>query len=177
MSDITYIRIKEYFCFLSLITDAYSREILGYFVGPTLETCHTLEALDQALEKATNADVDLSRLIHHSDRGCQYASHAYTSALKQERISISMSENSDPRENAIAERVNGILKTEFLNHHVFEDIIRVREAVDEAVEFYNTQRPHRILDMLTPRQAAQRTGEINKRWISYKDKYRETAAE
>lgn len=175
VSDITYVRIKDDFCFLSLVTDVYNREILGHFVGPTLATCHTLEALDQALSKAVG--VDTSKLIHHSDRGCQYASHAYTSALRQKGIKISMTENGDPKNNCYAERVNGILKTEFLNYHVFENMEQVRQVVDEAVEFYNTQRPHRSLDMLTPRQAAEKTGEINKRWISHKDKYREAVAE
>lgn len=175
VSDITYVRIKDDFCFLSLVTDAYNREIMGYFVGPTLEACYTMEALNQALPKVPIADA--SKLIHHSDRGCQYASYAYTSSLKQKGIKISMTESGDPKENAIAERVNGILKTEFLNHHVFEHIEQVREVVTEAVDFYNTQRPHRSLDMLTPRQAAKKTGRIKKRWISYKDKYREASAE
>lgn len=174
VSDITYIRMRDDFCFLSLVTDAYNREILGYCVGPTLETCHTLEAFEQTLCKAKAAGADLSNLIHHSDRGCQYASYAYTSVLKENGIKISMTESGDPKDNAIAERVNGILKTEFLNHHEFEDIEQVRVAVNGAVEFYNTRRPHRSLDMLTPRQAAQKTGTIDKRWISYKDKYRDT---
>lgn len=175
VSDITYIRLQDSFCFLSLVTDAYSREILGYSVGATLETPHTLEALSQALSKSTK--LERIGLIHHSDRGCQYASHIYTSVLKKNEIRISMTESGDPKDNAIAERVNGILKTEFLNHHTFESIEQVREIVDHAVEFYNTQRPHRSLDMLTPRQAAEKTGKINKRWLSYKDKYREAMVE
>lgn len=170
VSDITYVYTKAGFCFLSLITDAYSREILGHCVGPTLETCYTIEALREALSKATEADT--SKIIHHSDRGCQYASQAYTSVLKERKIKISMTENGNPKDNPIAERVNGILKTEFLNYHTFEHIEQVRSVVSEAIEFYNTQRPHRSLDMLTPREAAQKTGEIKKRWICYKDKYR-----
>ena len=84
-----------------------------------------------------------------------------------------MTENGDPKENAIAERVNGILKKEFLNQYSCETIELVRQAVQQAVTFYNTKRPHRSLDMLTPQQAFGKTGMIKKRWTSYKDKYRE----
>ena len=169
VSDITYIRLANSFCFLSLITDAYSREIVGSFVGPTLETRYTIKALKQALG---NYPQTLQGLTHHSDRGCQYASAAYTELLGENKIKISMTQSGDPKENAIAERVNGILKTEFLNHYVFQDIGQVREAVEQAVEFYNTQRPHRSLDMLTPKEAAEKQGEIKKRWNCYKDKYK-----
>ncbi len=112
-------------------------------------------------------------LIHHSDRGVQYANFGYINELRQKGIRISMTQNGDPKENAIAERVNGILKKEFLNQYSFQTIEQVRQAVQEAVTFYNTKRPHRSLDMLTPEQAYGKTGVIKKRWRSYKDKYRD----
>lgn len=171
VSDITYIRLKDgSFCFLSLITDAYTHQIVGWCVGPTLEACYPIQALNQATR---HLSIEQTKgLIHHSDRGCQYASYAYTDLLKAGKIRISMTENGDPKENAIAERVNGILKTEFLNHYEVENIGQVNAQVERAVEFYNNKRPHRSLDMLTPKQAEGKKGEINKRWKSYKDKYR-----
>lgn len=173
VSDITYIRLREKdFCFLSLVTDARDHEIVGTYVGPTLATVHTLEALKQACKSREIRDGE--ELIHHSDRGVQYASYMYVNELKQKGIRISMTENGDPKENAIAERVNGILKKEFLNQYSFETIEQVRQAVQEAVTFYNTKRPHRSLDMLTPQQAFGKIGMIKKRWTSYKDKYRES---
>ena len=99
-------------CYLSLITDAYSHKIVGWAVGPTLETAYPLEALRMAL--ATIDDATASRLIHHSDRGCQYCSNEYVSELRKHHVSISMTQSGDPLENAIAERANGILKVEWL---------------------------------------------------------------
>lgn len=172
VSDITYIRLREDdFCFLSLVTDAYDHEIVGAYVGPTLATVHTIEALKQACKKRNIQNTE--GLIHHSDRGVQYASYMYVNELKQKGIKISMTENGDPKENAIAERVNGILKQEFLNHYEFKTIEQIRTAVEAAVTFYNAKRPHRSLDMLTPQQAFGRTGAIKKRWMCYKDNYRE----
>ncbi len=169
VSDITYIRIREKFCFLSLITDAYDKEIVGYYVAPTLQTEFTIRALQQALSRIEEADrLDL---IHHSDRGVQYASDSYTRLLKENHIRISMTEKGDPKENAIAERVNGILKHEFLEYRDFKDIEEVRTAVAEAVEFYNTQRPHKSLDMMTPMEASLMNGPIKKRWRSYREEY------
>lgn len=168
VSDITYIRLLSGFCYLSLITDAYTHEIIGYNVGDTLETKYTLRALDQAFERLSGSREEL---IHHSDRGVQYASFMYVNELNKQGIKISMTENGDPKENAIAERVNGILKQEFLDHYEFADLEEVKQGVDLAVDFYNTKRPHRSIDMLTPEQAALKTGILPKRWTSYKDKY------
>ena len=112
VSDITYVETDEGVCYLSLITDAYSHKIVGWSVGPTLETVYPLNALRMAL--ATIDDVTASRLIHHSDRGCQYCSNEYVSELKKYHVSISMTQSGDPLENAIAERANGILKVEWL---------------------------------------------------------------
>ena len=111
VSDITYVETDEGVCYLSLITDAYSHKIVGWSVGPTLETAYPLDALRMAL--ATIDDVTASRLIHHSDRGCQYCSNEYVSELKKYHVGISMTQSGDPLENAIAERANGILKVEW----------------------------------------------------------------
>lgn len=169
VSDITYIRTESGFCFLSLVTDAYTREIVGYELAPGLEASYTVKALQKALDKFDSHQ--LNNLIHHSDRGLQYASLGYTNLLRQHQIRISMTENSDPKENAIAERVNGILKQEFLNHITFKSIHQVKPVLDKALEFYNNNRPHRSLDMLTPAQAAATGGKIKKRWKSYRDNY------
>ena len=112
VSDITYVETDEGVCYLSLITDTYSHKIVGWAVGPTLETVYPLNALKMAL--ATIDDVTASRLIHHSDRGCQYCSNEYVSELKKRHVNISMTQSGDPLENAIAERANGILKVEWL---------------------------------------------------------------
>lgn len=170
VSDITYVRTDEGFCYLSIVTDAYTHEVVGWFVGPTLESVYTLEALKMACNPLEETNI---QLIHHSDRGCQYASLVYTSYLKRLKIQISMTESGDPKDNAVAERINGILKTEFLNHHRFASITEVRDRVEQAVEFYNNHRPHRSLDMMTPVQAREKTGRIKKRWKSYKDSYRQ----
>lgn len=149
VSDITYIRIGEGFCFLSIVTDVYSRSIIGYCVGPTLEASYTLLALKMAIAKLK--DIPLRKgCIHHSDRGIQYASYGYTDVLKANNIVISMTQSGDPRDNAIAERVNGILKQEFLNVYSFNCIEEVKEAVANAVAYYNDQRLHRSLNMDTP---------------------------
>lgn len=152
VSDITYIRFKDgSFCFLSLVTDTYTHEIVGHFVVPTLEAIHTITALQMACKRLEKGN---HNLIHHSDRGVQYASFDYIRELKGWNISTSMTENGNPKENAIAERVNGILKTEFLNHYEFEDITDVRKKVKQAIAVYNNRRPHRSLDMNIPVEAA-----------------------
>ena len=171
VSDITYITIwlNEYtyiFCYLSLILDAYSEEIVGWSVGDTLETTYPLEALRKALRRV--AGQEEVNLIHHSDRGCQYASQEYISLLKHYGIRISMTESGDPKENAQAERINGTIKNEFFNGIVFHNIDEVKAAVTVAIDFYNNERPHMSIDMMTPSEAADCSGEIAKRWKSYR---------
>ena len=171
VSDITYITIwlNEYtyvFCYLSLILDAYTEEIVGWSVGPTLETTYPVEALRKALRRVEGQqDVNL---IHHSDRGCQYASQEYVSLLKQYGIRISMTERGEPKDNAQAERINNTIKNELLKGVVFHDIEEVKTAVTVAVDFYNNERPHMSIDMMTPSEAANCSGEIAKRWTSYR---------
>ena len=171
VSDITYITLwlNEYnyvFCYLSLILDAYSEEIVGWSVGSTLESSYSIEALRMALTRIQEqAEVNL---IHHSDRGCQYASNEYVSILKQYDIHISMTENGDPKENAQAERINNTMKNELLKGIVFHNIDEVKAKITVAVDFYNNERPHMSIDMMTPTLAASCCGEIEKRWNSFR---------
>lgn len=175
VSDITYIPVwlsdnKYTFCYLSMVMDGYSREILGWSVGPTLETQYSAAALEMALERLKGVTEDTVReLIHHSDRGVQYASVEYVTKLKDRHIRISMTENGDPRENAMAERINLTMKDELLKGFRFSSVSEVREAVARGIEFYNTLRPHMSLDMMTPMEAAMCKGKIEKKWRSYRD--------
>ena len=161
VSDITYIRIKEGFAYLSLVTDAYSRKIVGYHLRQDLSAKGCVAALRMALAENRQRE----GLIHHSDRGLQYHSTAYR-ALLGSKVRISMTENSDPLENAIAERVNGILKDELLEKR-FENFTQARSEVAQAVSTYNHLRPHLSIDMLTPAQAHTKTGELKRRWKNY----------
>ncbi len=162
VSDITYISLRNDFCYLSLITDAYSRKIVGYCLYPTLKREGPLRALAMALR--TVPGKLQQPLIHHSDRGMQYCCTDYTSLLTSREISISMTEKGDPYENAIAERVNGILKEEFGLYERFDSYRSACLAVDSAVAIYNQQRPHASCDHLTPEQAHQGTGELKTKW-------------
>lgn len=176
VSDITYIVIwldaEHYvFCYLSLILDAYSKEIVGWSVGETLDTRYPLEALGMALERIAGIDKEQIDLIHHSDRGCQYASSKYIQKLQEHGIRISMTESGDPKDNAQAERINNTMKNELLKDKRFGTIEEVRAAVGAAVRFYNEERPHMSIDMLTPKQAAQQVGEINKCWVSKRENF------
>ncbi len=149
-----------------LILDAYTEEIVGWSVGSTLETIYPIESLRQALIRIEGEGN--IQLIHHSDRGCQYASNEYVSILKQYGIQISMTEGSDPKDNAQAERINNTMKNELLKGLVFHSIEEVKAAIRIAVDFYNNERPHMSIDMMTPSQAAGCRGEISKRWTSYR---------
>jgi len=175
VSDITYMVVclnaqdGEYdFCYLSLVTDYYTKEIIGWCVGESLEARFAMEALNMALERL--GDNQAPDLIHHSDRGVQYASYAYTDMLKKHNIKISMTECGDPKDNAVAERVNGIIKNELLMGMTFYSIEEVRNALKVAIDFYNNERPHMSLDWMTPAQAALCSGELDKKWKSYREK-------
>lgn len=161
VSDITYIRLKDGFCYLSLITDMYSRRIMGYDLSPDLKYYHVGEALERAI---INANTDLNGLIHHSDRGFQYTYKAYIEALNQQGIIPSMTQSGDPLENAIAERVNGILKKEWLNKHQFFSIDDVIPVLDDAIWYYNNRRPHLSLEMNTPDFVYNNPGKYKRLW-------------
>lgn len=160
VSDITYIRTKYGFAYLSLITDAYSKKIVGWCLWPDLTSTGALNALKMAI----GTEGVTEKLIHHSDRGIQYCCYDYVNHLKDYNIRISMTEQGDPYENAVAERVNGILKDEYDLYDTFEDYNAAQEAVKVAVEKYNNRRPHRSCNMLTPAQAHKQTGVLKKHW-------------
>lgn len=149
VSDITYIGKREKPCYLSLVTDAYSKKIIGYHVADNLNTESSLIALQIAVK--IRKDKALS-LIHHSDRGLQYCADDYQSALNKNGIKCSMTNNGDPYENAVAERINGILKQEFMIDTYHQDTAIMKTIVKEAIEIYNNQRPHYSNYMLTPEQ-------------------------
>lgn len=158
VSDITYIHLAQSeFAYLSLITDAYSRKIVGYCTNYDLSAQGPVAALKMALKGRTGSEP----LIHHSDRGSQYCSEAYLDTLKG--ISISMTESGNPRDNAIAERVNGILKQELLKE-VYLNIKQARQDIVLAIDIYNKLRPHSSVDMMTPEKAHVKTGAIHNRW-------------
>ena len=145
VSDITYLRLQKGFCYLALITDAYSRKIVGFDISDSLE----LSGCIRALKKACGAK-KLKSLTHHSDRGFQYCSNKYVSLLKENNIQISMAEAGNCYENATAERVNGILKSEFNLDTTFLDLKQAQKAAEQAIHIYNTERPHLALQMRKP---------------------------
>ena len=161
VSDITYIRMVNGFAYLSLITDAYSRKIVGYNLRRDLSSEGSLEALKMALSGRIKP---WQPLIHHSDRGVQYCAKSYVDRLTAYGIAISMTENGDPYENALAERVNGILKTEFNLYSSpsgFEDTCH---RVAQSIDAYNQLRPHSSCNYLTPTAAHRSFGPMKKRW-------------
>ena len=149
VSDITYIGKREKPCYLSLVTDAYSKKIMGYYVADNLTTESSLIALKMALK--LRADKGLA-LIHHSDRGLQYCADDYQKMLNRQNVKCSMTNNGDPYENAVAERINGILKQEFIIDTYHQDLEIMKTIIKEAIEIYNNQRPHYSNYMLTPEQ-------------------------
>ena len=146
VSDITYIRTVKGFCYLALITDMYSRKIVGYDISDSLELKGCVRALNKAIYQAKN----IKGLIHHSDRGIQYCSNIYTQILKRKRIDISMTEENHCYENALAERVNGILKDEFYLDQTFTNVAHAKRAAKSAIKLYNEIRLHLSLDFKTP---------------------------
>lgn len=162
VSDITYIVVSDGFAYLSLVTDAYSRKILGFYLSKTLEAAGCIKALRLALGTLPGS----CKPIHHSDRGVQYCSHHYVELLDSHKIRISMTENGDPLENAIAERVNGILKEELLQQN-YADFKSTQKEVAKAICIYNTLRPHSSCSMLTPQAAHLQTGELKRHWKNY----------
>ena len=163
VSDITYIRLqKNEFAYLSIITDAYSHKIVGFYLCENLGAKGCVNALKMALKSLP----EKHRLIHHSDRGVQYCSAEYVALLEKEHIRISMTQTGNPKENPLAERVNGILKGELLED-IFPSLSIARDQVAIAISIYNFQRPHLSIDMLTPVEAHNSEGHITKRWKNY----------
>jgi len=168
VSDITYWRIGERYSYISLITDAYSHKIVGYHLAQTLESVETIKALHMAMNQLPNQL--LSTLIHHSDRGVQYCSENYIKLLQNRGIKISMTENGDPLENAIAERINGILKSEYLKHYQSKTIQEANKLLDLAVKLYNQDRPHFSIGLLTPEKVHSKELMVEKLWKNYYNK-------
>ena len=167
VADITYICVGYDFNYLSLITDAYSHQIVGYCLYPNLSAQGTMHALDMALKSRTKF---LPDLIHHSDRGTQYCSFEYVLELKESKISISMTQDGEGYENQIAERMNGILKTEFGLNKIFKSHEDAKLAVHLSIDAYNTKRPHLSCGYLTPAQAHITENRLEKKWNNYRTK-------
>ena len=167
VSDITYVETKEGFVYLFLVTDAYSRKIVGFKVAEGLTAKHAVEALQMALKGLTRTTA--TGLIHHSDRGIQYCSHGYTKLLKSYGIRISMTEQSDPLENAVAERINKTLKEEFTKEKQvsFSNLREAKIMFTQIIQFYNNERPHRSLEMLTPSYAYKLNKVLQRKWKAY----------
>jgi len=159
VSDITCLELGNADAFLSLVTDAYSRKIIGFHVSNNLKAEGCILALQMAVAGRSRVD----GLIHHSDRGVQYCCSDYVDMLKGCEINISMTQSGDPRDNAIAERVNGILKMELLEP-VFTDLEAARAAVTQAVNTYNYLRPHSSISMLTPALVHGRKLNLRRHW-------------
>ena len=162
VSDITYVHLPKSFAYLSLVTDIYSHKIVGWHLSADLSTHGCIAALELAIQTRTGD----APLLHHSDRGIQYCSTAYVNLLNNNHIGISMTQSGDPRDNAVAERVNGILKQELLKD-AYSGLRHARQEVKIAINIYNRHRPHSSVDMLTPEQAHTKSGEIRRQWKSY----------
>lgn len=148
VADITYLETRQGFCYLSLLTDVYSHKIVGYHLSTSLSVEGSLRALEMALR----AIKDPRGMIHHSDRGIQYCCNAYTDRLRKAGIRISMTEESHVYENALAERVNGILKNEFLLGECLPAYSIAKKIVKEAINIYNNERLHMSINYMTPAQ-------------------------
>ena len=154
VSDITYICIEGSVCYLHLLTDVYSHAVLGWVLAPGLHARYTAQALSQAIVKAGGGN--LCGTIHHSDRGSQYACDLYVSLLMEHHIRISMTEDYNPTDNAVAERMNGILKTEWIyGTSLFSTQEQAEREIDKMIDFYNYQRPHMSIGMKKPMEVYQ----------------------
>jgi len=164
VSDITYLSINGKHGYLILITDAYSRKVVGYNVDISMDTEFCMVALTTALNQRI---FPKRSLMHHSDRGVQYCSALYTKELINNGIAISMTENGDPLENALAERMNRIFKDNFAIDIDFEDLDAAKATIDAAIDYYNNRLPHSSVDMLTPSEAHLKNGHLKKHWRWY----------
>lgn len=171
VSDITFVwcRREQRFLYLFLITDMYSRKVVGYALGQTLEARWAVQALRMAVAQSKGS---LKGLIHHSDRGVQYCCGDYIELLTLHHIQPSMTEHSDPLENPIAERINLTLKDEFMDNYKegYATIAQATEEIPRNIAFYNQVRPHSSIEWLTPDQAHGRTGPLERKWKNYYQK-------
>lgn len=170
VSDITYWKISaDKYLYINFITDAYSHKVVGYHLAQTLEAIESIKALEMAIKTLNNKK---HQLIHHSDRGIQYCSKDYVKLLQDYQIQISMTENGDPLENAIAERINGIIKDEYLYNYQVSSLNEAKNLLKSVVELYNSDRPHMSIGNLTPNYIHHSLEPINtiKLWKNYYQK-------
>lgn len=161
VSDITYVKSREKTHYLSLVTDAYSRRIVGYKLSDDMSAENVVKAIRMAIKERTNQ----TELIHHSDRGLQYCSDLYQSELEKNNITPSMTDGYDCYQNAMAERINGILKNEFLIYKCNTGV-ELEKLIQQSIEAYNSKRPHLSLDMKTPNFIHhKKTSEENLHWF------------
>jgi putative transposase len=162
VADITYIPLKERFAYLFLITDAYSRKIVGFHVSDDMKVSSAVLALKKALAQKPPETI----VIHHSDRGIQYCSTEYVALLQQHHTMISMTQNGDPYENAIAERLNGILKGELINKH-YDTVDNASNHIARCITIYNYKRRHSSLNWQIPDDVHKQRGPQIRRWKNY----------
>ena len=164
VSDITYWKVDETFLYISFITDAHSRKIVGYSLSTNLDMKSTRNALKMAIN---TLPINHKGLIHHSDRGVQYCSMDYVKLLHNHNIQISMTENGDPKENAIAERLNGIIKNEYLNKYKPKTFDQAIFLLDRTVNIYNHERPHLSIGLQTPDYTHTNKTKTYRKWKNY----------
>jgi putative transposase len=167
VSDITYWKIDEGHVYISLITDAYSHKIVGFHLAQTVEAVETVQALKMALSGLSMEPDGHFQLIHHSDRGVQYCCSEYVKLLQDNNIKISMTENGDPLENALAERLNGILKDEYLNESRVKSIEEARQLLTRSVGFYSEDRPHMSIGNQYPSMVHEQKIQTKRLWKNY----------
>ena len=153
VSDITYLKTEQGNCYLTMVTDAFSRKIMGYSIADNMEA----KTVRRALEMALKNRIGQAEIVHHSDRGLQYCSKEFIDLAERSAIKISMTEQGDPYENALAERMNRTIKEEFCLDHKLATKNQTYAAVKEAVWLYNNYRPHKSLTLKTPNQVHQKT--------------------
>lgn len=163
VSDLTYWRVQGKYYYASFITDLYSKKIVGFQLGDTMEAVHSVKALKNAI--ANNGNVVPE--IHHSDRGIQYCCADYVDLLRKNDIAISMTESGNPLENAVAERVNGIIKHEYLYHYQPKSFLAATRRLAKSVRLYNTDRQHMSIGNLTPSYVHDKKVKVEQIWTSY----------
>ena len=161
VSDITYLSSLQETIYLHLVSDAYSKQIMGHTVSRDLKAESTVKALQMALNRRLYPN---RNLLHHSDRGLQYCSKLYVDELKRNNCQISMTQDGSPYDNAVAERINGILKDEFYCDEKFDSFEQVKKHVEQSIMIYNTKRPHLSCSMLTPKEMHQQNTLPVKKW-------------
>jgi len=164
VSDITYVELDGGCCYLHLVTDAYSKKIVGWCLAESLAAVFTLRALRMAIEQAGGGD--LSGLVHHSDRGVQYCCDLYVEELQKHNILISMTEDYKPTDNGIAERINETIKYEsiYRQERRFDTYEEALEHIKRFIDFYNCRRPHYSIGLQTPNAVHEQIGEQKKMW-------------